>query len=244
MCLLIINSVALKVTRLVNERCSPEVMLGLGVSFIIVILTAWFLISWQHYLENYLNCNFLVTTPDLLKQSSGTSSLCENKLNCWFWYIQKFENCWSAMYPSYFSLFLRTWVTYFLNLHPLINDFLFNFALQVLAASTENRHESYRSSGRTAARPVACTTGKETLAFLWGGTFHSCRTTRGSDNSFVLEYKCVCVYMEWYAQDNVEWQNQVIGQICDLFKVWSVVCLFVYRETSGRIFTQMLTVVE
>lgn len=114
------------------------------------------------------------------------------------------------------SLFLRKWTVYFLNPHPQINGFLFNFVLQILAASTENRYESHRSFGRTAARPLACATGKETFAFLWGGSFHSRRATWGSD-SFVLDCRCVCVCMEWYVQDNVAWKKSGYRRVSTWF---------------------------
>lgn len=106
--------------------------------------------------------------------------------------------------------------------------------MQILAASTENRHESHRSSGRTAARPLACTTGEETFAFLWGGTFHSCRTTWGSDNSFVLECKRVCLCISDIYKAVLSEKIRSLRQ--QILKIWSVVYFFVYRDASGRVF--------
>lgn len=152
---------------------------------------------------------------------------------------QKSEDHWSTMYSNCFSLFLKKETVCFLHSYPqtLINDLWFIFVFQILAASTENRHESHRSSGRTAARPVACTTGQETFAFLWGGAFHSCRTTWGRDDSCVLEHKCACVcFSDIYKvmlSEKIRSLRQQISQN------WSVVYSFVCRDALGCLSIQM-----
>lgn len=100
------------------------------------------------------------------------------------------ENCWTAVCHTFF-LFLRE-ICKISNCKWL----LFTVVLQILTASTENRHESHRSSGRTSARPLACATRKETAAFLRSGAFHSCGTAWGSnDESLILKCKSLCACM-------------------------------------------------
>lgn len=160
------------------------------VSFIAVVFKVWFLNEW-HHLVACLKFKF----PDLLNKTNSRPGTQQSLLNPSV--DSKPLKVWELICSTFnfFSIFLGKWAICFLYSHPqtIINDLWFNFNFQIPTASTENRHESHRSSGRTSAGSLACATGKETLAFFWSGPFHSCGTARGSDG-FLWNLKVsVCV---------------------------------------------------